>query len=176
MDVYVDLTQFIDVAAEISRIVTGLSTLAIAPQLDPSAAEPEELDRLVRRAAALLAIPISVVDRSLGLVADSTLPFGTPLPSTSVPNTAFQALESGRPALSDLQSNGSDGGAFHVMLMVPVTNGTQVIAALAARIDLGQLEQRLFETTGTRGALLLFDGQGRLLAGLGRDRVGRSAA
>ncbi len=160
------------VQAEISRVITGLSALAIAPQLDPAAAEPEELDRLVRRAAALLSLPISVIDRSLGLVADSTLPFGTPLASSTVPNTALQALESGRPALSDLQASGINGGAFHVMLMVPVTNGTQVIAALAARIDLGQLEQRLFETSGTRGTLLLFDGQGRLLAGLGRERVG----
>lgn len=150
------------IQAEIARLMTGLSTLAIAPQTSPFLTEPEDLHRLVRRAAAVLGTPISVIDRTLGVIADSEMPFGTPLPSTPAANTALQVLESGRAAVGDLLS----GETPSVAVMVPVTQGDRVIAAIAARVDLARLEERFATLAGSR-ALLLLDGQGRLLVGLG---------
>jgi len=160
----------IAVQSEIARLVSGLETLATVPQFDPARVDAEELDRLIRRSSTALGTPISVIDRTLGQVADTTQPFGTPLPPVGASVAALQALETRRPTIGDFDPAEGEVAAS-VPIIVPVLRDGQAVAAIAGRIDLARLQRRLTEAA-SEGTLLLLDGQGRLLAGLDAGRTG----
>ncbi|HYF07885.1 MAG TPA: PAS domain-containing protein [Acetobacteraceae bacterium] len=152
------------VESELARIIGGLELLAAAPQLDPGRQDPEDLDQLVRRTAATLGMPIAATDRTLGQIADSSLPFGTPLPPAPATNAAYQALETHRPALGEPELR---EGARTVPVFVPVLRANQAIGVLVASVDLRRLERRVLATAGAGGGIMVLDRHGQPLLGGG---------
>lgn len=163
------VTGGLTVQAEVARLVSGLETLATAPQLDPNRDDAEEADRLLRRSAAVLGTPLALIDRTLGQIANTALPYGAPLPPVAASTTALQVLEARRPAFGEVQP-AAEGSGPYVPVMVPVIRGSNAVAAIAGRLDLALLQQRL-GSAASQGTLLVFDDQGRLLAGLGADNA-----
>ena len=76
-------------------------------------------------------------------------PFGTPLPMTGAPEAVRRAVETGRPAVSDLLT-GAVLRSPVVAVMVPVMRGGRVDAVLSAPVDPGRLSA-LLASQGLRG-------------------------
>ena len=158
------------VQGEVARLVTGLETLAAAGLFDPTRDDAEQLDRVMRRSAEVLGMPVALVDRTLGQVVDTALPFGAPLPPFEAPTAALQALETREPAFGDLHT-AAPGTEPFIPVIVPIIRGGSAVAALVGQLELTRIEQRL-AAIANQGTLLLFDTRGQILAGLGAGRSG----
>uniref|UniRef100_UPI0018DFE308 hypothetical protein n=1 Tax=Roseomonas rosulenta TaxID=2748667 RepID=UPI0018DFE308 len=118
-------------------------------------------DSAARRLAGALGTPLGVLDRGLGMLVDTSQPFGTPLASTPAIAAGLWAVETGRPRVSDMLS-GPGAAPLPPMLMVPLLRDgrTEAVLSLALRPD------RLAAAMGA-GRAVLFDSRGRVVAATG---------
>ncbi|WP_230168979.1 PAS domain-containing protein [Roseomonas sp. CECT 9278] len=125
------------------------------------AADLAAADGAARRLADALGTPLGLLDRGLGMLVDTSQPFGTPLASTPAIAAGLWAVETGRPRVSDML-NGPAGALLPPMLMVPLMRDgrTEAVLSLPLRPD------RLAAAMGPGRAVLL-DSRGRIVASLG---------
>ncbi len=137
-----------------------LALLAFASGLDPArvASDLAAADTAARRLADALGAPVGLLDRGLGMLVDTSKPFGTPLASTPAIAAGLWAVETGRPRVSDLLG-GPGAAALPPMLMVPLIreSRTEAVLSLALR------PERLAAALGG-GQVLLLDSRGRAVA------------
>ncbi len=151
--------QSVDAEFEARR--TALRAFAAALDGGRGLANLEEADAAARRLAETLGGPVGVLDRSLGLLVDTSEPFGTPLGSTPAVAAGLWALETGRARVSDVLPGPADS-AGQPMLMLPLLRSGRAEAVLSLRIDTA----RLVAAIGPGPAALL-DSRGRLVASQG---------
>lgn len=149
------------VDAEIEARRTALRSFAAALDGGRGLANLEAADAAARRLAETLGGPVGVLDRSLGLLVDTSEPFGTPLGSTPAVAAGLWALETGRARVSDVLPGPADT-ASPPILMLPLPRGGRAEAVLSLRIDTA----RLIAAIGPGPAALL-DGRGRVVASQG---------
>ena len=137
--------------------------LAFGSGIDPTrvAADLAAADSAARRLADALGTPLGVLDRGLGMLIDTSQPFGTPLASTPAIAAGLWAVETGRPRVSDML-HGQGGAALPPVLMVPLIREAraELVLSLALRPD------RLAAAMGP-GPAVLFDSRGRVVASTG---------
>ena len=81
-----------------------IALLAFGASVDPGRNQDDlsATDAAARRLAAALGSTVGVLDRGLGLLVDTSQPFGTPLPSTPAIAAGLWAVETGRPRVSEV--------------------------------------------------------------------------
>ena len=132
---------------EVQAHVAALTTLAASPRLDE--ADLAGFYAHARGAAEALGTPIAVIGADLQQRLHTERPFGTPLPMTGAPEAVRRAVETGRPAVSDLLT-GAVLRSPVVAVMVPVVRGGRADAVLSAPVDPGRLSA-LLASQGLRG-------------------------
>ncbi len=125
------------------------------------AADLAAADRAARRLAETLGAPIGILDRGLGMLVDTSQPFGTPLASTPAIAAGLWAAETGRSRVSDVLS-GPGAAAAPPMLMVPVMREGRTEGVLSLALQ----PERLAAGMGGARAVLL-DSRGRTIAATG---------
>ena len=137
--------------------------LAFGSGIDASRAASDlaAADGAARRLADALGAPVGLLDRGLGMLVDTSQPFGTPLASTPAIAAGLWAVETGRARVSDML-NGAGGALMPPMLMVPLMRDgrTDAVLSLPLRLD------RLAAAMGPERAVLL-DSRGRMVASNG---------
>jgi PAS domain S-box-containing protein len=140
-----------------------LALLAFGSVIDaPSlATDLAAADGAARRLADTLGTPLGLLDRGLGMLVDTSQPYGTPLASTPAIGAGLWAVETGRPRVSDML-NGPGGTLLPPMLMVPLMRDgrSEAVLSLALR------PERLAAALGSVRAVLL-DSRGRVVAAHG---------
>ncbi|KAA2211429.1 sensor histidine kinase [Teichococcus oryzae] len=153
---------------EFEARIAALTTLAESPLLDAPLADLSAFHPHAQRAAAALGTPIVIIGPDNRQLLNTSLPPGTPLPLTQTAVPYSGALQSGRPAVTNLLQAASDQAAI-VAVLVPIRRDGRTLATLSTRITPDRL-QRLLEAqkfeNGRFAALV--DGNGRI--------VGRSLA
>lgn len=122
-------------------------------------------DRGARRLADALGAPVGLLDRGLGMLVDTSQPFGTPLASTPAIAAGLWAVETGRPRVSDVLG-GPGGTSVPPMLMVPLIRDGRTENVLSLTLQ----PERLAAAMGAGPALLL-DSRGREVAAFGTRRA-----
>lgn len=120
--------------------------------------ELEATDAAARRVAEAVGAPVGVLDRGLGMMVDTTQPFGTPLASTPAVAAGLWAIETGRPRVSDVLV-GPNNTALPPMLLVPQLRDGRAEAVLSTPLEADRL---LPASPGGPAALL--DSRGRAIA------------
>ena len=132
---------------EVQAHIAALTTLAASPRLDGD--DLAGFYPHARGAAEALGTPIALIGADLRQRLHTERPFGTPLPVTGAPEAVRRALETGRPAVSDLLT-GAVLRTPVVAVMVPVVRGGRADAVLSAPVDPGRLSA-LLASQGLRG-------------------------
>lgn len=132
--------------------IDGMRGLADLPLADAAA----------RRLAQSVGAPVGVLDRGLGLLVDTSQPFGTPLASTPAVAAGLWAIETGRARVSDVLP-GQGGAAADPLLLLPLLRDGRTEAVLSVALA----PERLASAIGPGNAVLL-DGRGRPVAAQGR--------
>jgi len=117
----------------------------------------EAADAAARRLADALGGPVALLDRSLGLLVDTSEPFGTPLGSTPAVAAGLWAIETGRARVSDMLFGTADTAA--PIMLLPLLRSSRAEAVLSLRLD----PTRLAAAMGPGPAMLL-DSRGRTVA------------
>lgn len=144
--------------AEIEGRRSALLALGSAIQGGQGLTDLAAADATAREAAQALGMQIGILDRGLGMLVDTSQPFGTPLGSTPAVAAGLWAIETGHPRVSDLLP-GPAGTNLPPMLLVPLLRDGRAESVLAAPLDLGRLAAAIGP-----GRVALFDGRGRLVA------------
>ncbi len=141
------------VDAEIESRRLALDAFAAARR-DADPGNLAATDAAARRLSAVLGAPVGVLDRGLGLLVDTSLPFGTPLGSTPAVAAGLWAVETGRARVSA-------GGGGDAILLVPVMRDGRATEVLTV----GLVPERLAAAIPRRG--ILFDNRWRVIASAG---------
>jgi two-component system sensor kinase FixL len=163
--------QALVVAAEIDRLLPVLAALGDVPIIGQASGPEEWADFYSRARRHAESLGTSFVVRrtlpDLALAFDTALPFGWHGASELHPvvrEAAQRALESGRPVLSDLATDGEDGRPAAVLWRPIVREGT-AIAVMGAVVDPGRLAARLAaHAEGRDFTLVVIDSRGRFVA------------
>ncbi|MBR0674106.1 hypothetical protein, partial [Neoroseomonas soli] len=115
-------------------------------------------DAAARRLAQAIAAPVGVLDRGLGLLVDTSQPFGTPLASTPAVAAGLWAIETGRAMVSDVLP-GPGGTTTSPLLLLPLIRDGRTEAVLSVALS----SERLAGVIGPGQAVLL-DSRGRTVA------------
>jgi two-component sensor histidine kinase len=132
---------------EVQAHIAALTALAASPRLDED--DLTGFYAHARGAAEALGTPVAVIGADLQQRLHTERLFGAPLPVTGAPETVRRAVESGRPAVSDLLT-GAVLRSPVVAVMVPVVRAGRVDAVLSAPVDPGRLSA-LLASQGLRG-------------------------
>ncbi|MBR0680606.1 PAS domain-containing protein [Roseomonas eburnea] len=146
------------VDAEINGRRLALQAFGNAIDGARSLADLPGTDAAARRLAEALGSPVGLLDRGLGLLVDTSHPFGTPLASTPAVAAGLWAIETGRASVSDVLP-GPGGAAVDPLLLLPVLREGRTETVLSLVLA----SERLAEALGPGHALLL-DGRGRTVA------------
>ncbi|MEO3474527.1 PAS domain-containing protein [Roseomonas sp. CAU 1739] len=120
-------------------------------------------DAAARRLAATLDAQVSVLDRGLGLLVDTSQPFGTPLGSTRAVAEGLWAVETGQARVSNGPAGTTPAGpAPPPQLLVPVMHDGRATGVLAVSLS----AERLAAAAGPRHSIL-FDNRWRVIASSG---------
>jgi len=140
-----------------------LSLLAFGSGIDAPrlATDLATADDAARRLAETLGTPLGLLDRGLGMLVDTSQPFGTPLASTPAIGAGLWAVETGRARVSDML-NGPGSTLLPPMLMVPLIRDGRSEAVLSMALR----PERLAAAMGSARAVLL-DSRGRMVAAQG---------
>lgn len=114
-------------------------------------------DAAARRVADAVGAPIGVLDRGLGMLVDTSQPFGTPLASTPAVAAGLWSIETGRPRVSDVLA-GPNGTSLPPVMLVPLLRDGRAEAVLSAALD----PDRLLPPD-TPGPVALLDSRGRTI-------------
>jgi PAS domain S-box-containing protein len=150
---------------EIENHVTTLQTLAASPLLD--AGPDGDMGAFyghAHRTAKIMGAPIVLFGPELSFRLATDQPLGAILPPSVVVASARQALEIGRPTVSDLFSGAMPQRPM-IAVNVPVLREGRAIAVLAARLTPEYLSQLLARTDLSRDTVVsVTDGQNILIA------------
>jgi PAS domain S-box-containing protein len=125
------------------------------------ATDPAAADVAARRLADVLGAPVGVLDRGLGMLLDTSQPFGTPLTPTPAVSAGLWALETGRPRVSDML--GTSGSApVPPLLMVPLLREGRSEGVLSVALHPDGLAAAM-----GRGPAVLLDSRGRTVVAMG---------
>ena len=151
---------------EVQAHVAALTALAASPRLD----EPDLVGfhGHASGAAAALGTPVALIGADLGLRLHTDRPLGAPLPATGAPETVRLAVETGRPAVSDLLV-GAVLEAPVVAVVVPVVRGGRVDAVLGAPLDPGRLAGLLASHGSAEGAFARLTDRNNVVVARSRD-------
>ncbi|NMJ40103.1 PAS domain-containing protein [Roseomonas sp. JC162] len=141
--------------AEIQSRRFALQAFGSALDGERSLGALEATDAAARRVAAALDAPVGLLDRGLGMMVDTTQPFGTPLASTPAVAAGLWAIETGRARVSDVLA-GPGNTAIPPMLLVPLLRDGRTEAVLSTPLD----PDRLLPVS-PGGLVALLDSRGR---------------
>lgn len=117
-------------------------------------------DAAARRLAEALDAQIGVLDRGLGLLVDTSQPFGTPLGSTPAVAAGLWAVETGRARVSSSAAGTAAGPA---LLMVPIMRSGRASGVISVSLA----PERLAAAAAASGHSVLFDNRWRVIASNG---------
>ena len=120
---------------EVQAHAASLAALAASPHLDED--DLAGFYAHARGAAEALGTPVMVIGADLGQRLHTARPFGSALPPTGAAEAVRRALDTGRPAVSDLYL-GAVQRSPAVAVMVPIARGGRVDAVLGAPLDPGR--------------------------------------
>jgi PAS domain S-box-containing protein len=155
VDIGISAAHGIDASIEARRL--ALEAFAAA-RGDISDMDLAGTDAAARRLAETLGAQVGVLDRGLGLLADTDQPFGTPLGSTPAVAEGLWAVETGRARVS----NGPAGAASKPLLLVPIMRDGRATGVLTVALS----PDRLASAAGP-GRHVLFDSRWRVVTSVG---------
>lgn len=118
-------------------------------------------DEAARRLARVLDAQVGVLDRGLGLLVDTSQPFGTPLGSTPAVAAGLWAVETGRARVS---TGSAEGAPSPPLLLVPILRNGRASGVLSVSLS---PERLAAAAAAAAGRSILFDNRWRVIASAG---------